>query len=120
MQSNINVDVSGGTKRLKYFVSGGYFSQGGLVRNFAKADDDVNTGYFYRRFDYRTNLDFTVTDNLTMRLDFSSRFMNINEPSSLNATGEIYNFGTGTQSGRIVCLSFRCGRLRTYIECTFG
>ena len=27
-----------------------------------------------------------------MRLDFSSRFMNINEPSSLNATGEIYNF----------------------------
>ena len=92
MQSNINVDVSGGTKRLKYFVSGGYFSQGGLVRNFAKADDDVNTGYFYRRFDYRTNLDFTVTDNLTMRLDFSSRFMNINEPSSLNATGEIYNF----------------------------
>ena len=36
MQSNINVDVSGGTKRLKYFVSGGYFSQGGLVRNFAK------------------------------------------------------------------------------------
>ena len=52
------------------------------VRNFAKADDDVNTGYFYRRFDYRTNFDFTVTDNLTMRLDFSSRFMNINEPSS--------------------------------------
>ena len=43
----------------------------------------MNTGYFYRRFDYRTNLDFTVTDNLTMRLDFSSRFMNINEPSSL-------------------------------------
>lgn len=38
MQSNINVDVSGGTKRLKYFVSGGYFSQGGLVRNFAKAE----------------------------------------------------------------------------------
>lgn len=52
----------------------------------------MNTGYFYRRFDYRTNLDFTVTNNLTMRLDFSSRFMNINEPSSLNATGEIYNF----------------------------
>ena len=92
MQSNINVDVSGGTKRLKYFVSGGYFSQGGLVRNFDKSGDDVNTGYFYRRFDYRTNLDFTVTNNLTMRLDFSSRFMNINEPSSLNATGEIYNF----------------------------
>jgi len=32
--------------------------------------------YFYRRFNYRTNIDFDVTDNLNMRLDVSSRFMN--------------------------------------------
>ena len=27
-----------------------------------------------------------------MRLDVSSRFMNINEPCNMNATGEIYDF----------------------------
>lgn len=91
-QENFNVDVSGGSKRLKYFVSAGYFSQNGLVKNFDNKQDDVNSNYFYRRFNYRTNLDFTVTDNLSMRLDVSSRFMNINEPGNLNATGDIYDF----------------------------
>lgn len=90
-QHNANVDVSGGTRNLKYFVSVGYFTQDGLVRNF-NSGDDVNTNYFYRRFNYRSNLDFQVTDNLSMRLDVTSRFMNINEPRGINATGEIYNF----------------------------
>ena len=91
-QQNVNADISGGSKKLKYFVSAGYFSQNGLVRNFENPQDDVNTSYFYRRFNYRTNLDFDLSDNLSMRLDFSTRFMNINEPSNLNATGEIYDF----------------------------
>ncbi|HPC26644.1 MAG TPA: SusC/RagA family TonB-linked outer membrane protein, partial [Paludibacteraceae bacterium] len=91
-QNNVNVDISGGSKNLKYFLSTGYFLQDGLVKNFNSGQNDVNTNYFYRRFNYRTNLDFDVSNNLTMRLDFSTRFMNINEPSRLNATGEIYNF----------------------------
>lgn len=91
-QSNMNVDISGGSERLRYFMSTGYFMQDGLVRHFDNSQDDVNTNYFYRRLNFRTNLDFDVTDNLNMRLDFSTRFMNINEPASMNATGEIYNF----------------------------
>ena len=43
MQANANVDVSGGTERLKYFVSVGYFMQNGLVRNFGSANADVNS-----------------------------------------------------------------------------
>ena len=92
MQQNVNVDVSGGSDRLKYFASVGYFTQGGLVRDFGSDQSDVNSNYFYRRFNFRTNLDFKVTDNFTMRFDMSSRFMNINEPRGLNATGEIYDF----------------------------
>lgn len=91
-QENVNVDVSGGSKRLKYFVSAGYFTQDGMVKDFGTKDSGVNSNYFYRRFNYRTNIDFAVTDNLSMRLDISSRFMNINEPCNMNATGEIYDF----------------------------
>ena len=92
MQANANVDVSGGTERLKYFVSVGYFMQNGLVRNFGSANADVNSNYLYRRFNYRSNIDFQVTNNLSMRLDITSRFMNINEPYNLNATGQIYSW----------------------------
>jgi TonB-linked SusC/RagA family outer membrane protein len=91
-QSNANVDISGGSKKLRYFVSVGYFKQGGLVRDFSTNQDDIYTNYFYRRLNYRTNLDFDVTNNLNMRLDFTSRFMNINEPATLSAISEIYDF----------------------------
>ena len=91
-QANTNIDISGGSKRLRYFVSGGYFSQNGLVKDFSSEQDDVNSNYFYRRFNFRTNIDFDVTNNLNMRLDVSSRFMNINEPCGMNAVGEIYDF----------------------------
>ncbi|MBF0650052.1 TonB-dependent receptor [Dysgonomonas sp. GY75] len=91
-QQNANVDISGGTKRLRYFVTGGFFSQNGLTRNFEDPYGEVNTDYFYRRFNFRSNLDFDVTSTTKVRLDMSSRFMNINEPNGLNAVGEIYNF----------------------------
>lgn len=92
-QENVNVDISGGSKKLRYFVSAGYFTQNGLVKDFgAKNEDGINSNYFYRRFNYRTNIDFDVTDNFNMRLDVSARFMNINEPYNMNVTGELYDF----------------------------
>src|SRR5690554_1014582 len=47
-QSNMNVDISGGSDRLRYFISTGYFLQDGLVRHFDNSHDNVNTNYFYR------------------------------------------------------------------------
>lgn len=91
-QQNMNLDISGGTERLRYFVSGGAFLQNGLVRDFSDPFNEVNNNYFYRRFNFRTNLDFEVTKTLKMRLDVSTRFGNINEPYNQNAVGEIYDF----------------------------
>jgi TonB-linked SusC/RagA family outer membrane protein len=91
-QQNANMDISGGSKLLRYFVTGGFLSQNGLTRNFEDANEEVNTNYFYRRFNFRTNLDFNVTSTTKVRLDMSSRFMNINEPGGLSAVGEVYNF----------------------------
>jgi TonB-linked SusC/RagA family outer membrane protein len=91
-QQNANLDISGGSKRLKYFITGGMFAQDGLVKDFSDPMNEVNTNYYYRRFNYRSNLDFEVTKTTNFRLDLTSRFMNINEPRSLNATGEIYDF----------------------------
>lgn len=91
-QQNANMDFSGGSKRLKYFISGGAFSQNGLVKDFTDPLNEVNNNYFYRRFNYRTNLDFDVTESLNLRLDITSRFSNINQPRGQNVVGEIYNF----------------------------
>ena len=91
-QQNANVDISGGTKNLKYFITGGAFSQNGLVRDFSSQNDDINNNYFYRRFNFRSNLDYNVTKTLSFRLDMSSRFANINQPHNANVVGEIYDW----------------------------
>ncbi len=91
-QENVNVDISGGSSRVSYFVSLGFLNQDGMVKDFGSKENDVNSNYFYHRFNFRTNLDFKVTDNFKMRLDITSRFMNINEPRGLNATGQVFDW----------------------------
>lgn len=53
--SNINLGVSGGNDRARYYVSGSYFNQEGIV-----------VGSSYDRGNARANLDFNVTDRLAM------------------------------------------------------
>ncbi len=50
-----NLSVSGGTKDVKYYISGDYMKQLGAVK-----------GYQYHRVSLRSNLDVNVTDFLTM------------------------------------------------------
>ena len=92
LQANANLDISGGTQAVKYFVSGGAFTQNGSIRNFSTNADGVNSNYFYKRYNVRTNLDVQATRNLSLRLDATARFMDINQPYSVNVIGEIYDF----------------------------
>jgi TonB-linked SusC/RagA family outer membrane protein len=50
-----NLSISGGTPDVKYFISGDYLDQKGAVK-----------GYNYKRTSFRSNLDVTVTDFLTV------------------------------------------------------
>lgn len=91
-QTNSNIDFSGGSDALRYFLSGGALTQGGLVRDFEDPRNEVNNNYFFRRYNFRSNLDLKATETLQLRFDLSARFADINQPQSLNAVGEIYDF----------------------------
>lgn len=92
LQTNANLDVSGGSKTVKYFISGGVFSQNGNVRDFSTNADGVNTNYFYRRYDLRSNLDIQATKNFSLRMDVTARFGDVNSPYNQNVTGSLYDF----------------------------
>lgn len=51
---NHNISVTGGSKEVKYYISGDYLKQKGAVR-----------GYQYQRAGLRANIDATITDYLT-------------------------------------------------------
>jgi len=50
-----NVSISGGSDNTKYFISGDYLSQQGVIK-----------GYQYKRVSIRSNLDINITDYLTV------------------------------------------------------
>ncbi len=68
VQTQHNATISGGTKRARYFVSLGYFSQGGLFKQF---DMPYDCTYQYKRYNYRGNLDLDVTNTTILSLSIA-------------------------------------------------
>jgi TonB-linked SusC/RagA family outer membrane protein len=81
-QSQQNVNISGGTKDVKYFVSLGLLSQDGLFRQF---DTDYNWNFTYHRYNYRANVDINVTRTTKLGLNIGGRTEIRNIPN--DATG---------------------------------
>ena len=57
-----NVSVSGGSDKMRYYVSGGFLNQGGLW-------DDIN----YKRYNLRSNIDSDITSTTHLKVDLSGR-----------------------------------------------
>lgn len=62
IQHNHNLSVSGGSNKVKYFVSLGYLNQGGLWDNLD-----------YNKYDVRSNVDISITRTTTLSIDLSHR-----------------------------------------------
>ena len=69
MQTKNNINISGGSDKVRYFVSAGYMYQNGLLKQMPKLDYDNN--YKYDRYNYRANLDFKLTETTDMRMNIS-------------------------------------------------
>ena len=77
LQSKHNLNISGGTKTARYFVNVGYFTQGGLFKEF---DQGYDFDYRYNRFNFRANLDLDVTKTTTISFNSSISVSNANKP----------------------------------------
>lgn len=60
-----NVNISGGTELVKYFVSGGFLTQDG----FYKHDDNTR----FSRYNFRSNLDFDLSKQLSISFNLGAR-----------------------------------------------
>ncbi|MEJ7780346.1 MAG: TonB-dependent receptor [Daejeonella sp.] len=86
-----NIDLSGGTESVKYFVSLGHQNQAGLLRDFKS--DDVDNNYRFNRYNFRSNLDVKASKSLSFRLDVSGNNTVTNQPQvGSSPFGEIYSY----------------------------
>lgn len=81
-QARGNFDITGGTDVLKYFVSVGYLNQGGQLKDFSV---DLNSQYYYKRYNYRSNIDLKVNKSLDVQFNL---FGDLDETNENNASAE--------------------------------
>jgi TonB-linked SusC/RagA family outer membrane protein len=72
-QEQVNVNVSGGTEKMRYFVSAGFLNQNSLFKTFSANDDET---FKYNRFNYRANLDIDVSKYSQLSLTLGGRVQN--------------------------------------------
>lgn len=66
VQTQHNINVSGGTKDVRYFISLGFLYQDGLLKQFKS--QGYNNNYQYTRYNYRSNLDINLTKTTELKL----------------------------------------------------
>ena len=72
-QEQVNVNVNGGTEKMRYFVSAGFLNQNSLFKTFSNNDDET---FKYKRFNYRANLDIDVSKYSQLSLTLGGRVQN--------------------------------------------
>ena len=70
MSYNANVNVSGGTRFVKYFASADFVNEGDLFYVFDNGRN-YDSGYSYNRLNVRSNLDFQLTKSTLFRLNLA-------------------------------------------------
>lgn len=63
--ANANVNIQGGTSFIKYFCSLGYLYQGSYFNQYTDGEY-LDTRYWYKRFNYRGNIDFALTKSTNL------------------------------------------------------
>ncbi len=72
-QEQANVNVRGGTEKVRYFVSAGALNQNSLFKTFSNNPDET---FKYKRFNYRANLDIDVSERSQLSLTLGGRVQN--------------------------------------------
>lgn len=84
LRTQHNFNISGGTDRVKYFISAGFFNQGGIYK-YTKIDRDHDVNASDTRYNFRSNLDFNITQDFKAVVQLSTQINDIRTPGLGNS-----------------------------------
>lgn len=96
-QQQYNVNISGGSEKMKYFVSFGTLHQEGIYKDHNIEGVNFSVNPNYRRFNIRTNLDIKVTNRINLGINLGSFFTDGNYANT--STSLIFDYITRTNPG---------------------
>ena len=77
------LNVRGGSERARYFVSGAFFQENGIFKNFG---DQYDNNIGVKRYNLRSNIDFDATETTTVKVDLSGQYLQTNYPGTGTST----------------------------------
>ena len=89
VQTKNNINISGGSKNARYFVSMGYLYQNGVLKQVESIP--YNNNYSYNRYNYRANLDFSLSPSTTMKFNIGGYVGKQQSPLSVKVDGSEWN-----------------------------
>lgn len=86
-QTQGNVNISGGTGRVRYFISMGMLNQKGFFKNH---DTRYDANFNYNRYNYRANLDVDFTKTTLVAINLGGRVEKRNFPRSGDDMNQLF------------------------------
>ncbi len=86
-QTKANVNVSGGTDKFSYFINAGYIHQGGNLKTESKDQLGYDPSSYMNRWNFRSNMDYKITNSLKAQLNIGSYIQSVNMPSNTTPDG---------------------------------
>ena len=80
---NANVNITGGSKKISYFINAGYVYQGGMYNAESKKRNGYDPQAKMNRYNLRTNIDYTFSPIVKASLDVSSFIEKVNGTNGL-------------------------------------
>jgi TonB-linked SusC/RagA family outer membrane protein len=106
-KTQANINISGGTDKIKYFVSGNYLNEEGILKNYSKVSDlerfdtynnlpeDIKRTFSdvpydpnpsFQRFSLRTNFDITISKTTSLAIDLTNRIEKVRNIGIANSS----------------------------------
>ncbi len=86
-QSKGNLNISGGTEKVKYFVSLGILNQDGLFKTY---DSQYDYNFSFQRYNYRSNIDIDITNTTKLGVTIGGQAGITNRPNTKNSFSELF------------------------------
>lgn len=90
-QTQHNVNVSGGTKVIKYFASVGYLFEDGIFKEF-DSPYKIKSSPDYNRYNFRSNIDVKLSKNLDVGVKLGGRLQKRYQPSGLRSGSGSFSY----------------------------
>lgn len=81
-QTRVNMNASGGSKKISFFVNAGFLHQGGNLKTEPKSVLGYDSSSKMDRYNFRANIDYQLTKSLKSFLNIGSYIEQVNMPAA--------------------------------------